>query len=244
MVYTTKVIRQNNYGWEWLVGGAWGTVSPIARKKSFSVQFTQSCPTLCSSMDCSMPGFPVQHQLPELTQTHVHRVCDRHPSISSSVGPFSSHLLSFWRRYMWLSGTESPANGDAGSIPWLGRSPGEGTGNPLQYSCLGKSHGQRSLGATNHGVAKSWTQLKRLNNNKYVIWNLSDLKIQTYKNLRIFPTEEVVQTSRVVWAWSVQGKETPFVKSEVTSVNQKLWRLSSLEKTERIGLPERQLQIS
>ena len=44
-----------------------------------SVQFssvTQSCLTLCDPMDCSMPGFPVPHQLPELAQTHVHRVGD------------------------------------------------------------------------------------------------------------------------------------------------------------------------
>ena len=33
---------------------------------------TQSCPILCNSMDSSTPGFPVPHQLPELTQTHVH----------------------------------------------------------------------------------------------------------------------------------------------------------------------------
>ena len=32
----------------------------------------QSCPTLCDPMDCSMPGLPVHHQLPEPTQTHVH----------------------------------------------------------------------------------------------------------------------------------------------------------------------------
>ena len=42
-----------------------------------------------------------------------------------------------------------PANvgdtADMNSIPGSGRSPGEGNGNPLQYSCLGKSHGQRSL---------------------------------------------------------------------------------------------------
>jgi len=40
-----------------------------------SVQFgsvAQSCLTLCNPMGCSMPGFPVHHQLPELTQTHVH----------------------------------------------------------------------------------------------------------------------------------------------------------------------------
>ena len=49
--------------------------------------------TLCNSMDCSMPGLPSHHQLPELIQTHV---CDAiHPSISSSVIPFSSHLQSF-----------------------------------------------------------------------------------------------------------------------------------------------------
>ena len=34
----------------------------------------QSCPTLCHPEDCSTPGFPVHHQLPELAQTHVHRV--------------------------------------------------------------------------------------------------------------------------------------------------------------------------
>ena len=56
---------------------------------------------------------------------------------------------------------------DAGSIPGSGRSPGEGNGNPLPYSCLENSHGQRSLAdyspwgrrvrawqATVHGVAK------------------------------------------------------------------------------------------
>ena len=36
----------------------------------------QSCLTLYDNMDCSMPGFPVHHQLPELTQTHVHPVGD------------------------------------------------------------------------------------------------------------------------------------------------------------------------
>ena len=37
---------------------------------------TQSSPTLCHPMECSMPGFPVHHQLPELAQTHVHWVSD------------------------------------------------------------------------------------------------------------------------------------------------------------------------
>ena len=37
---------------------------------------TQSCATLCHRMDCSTPGFPVHHQLPEIIQPHVHRVSD------------------------------------------------------------------------------------------------------------------------------------------------------------------------
>ena len=44
-----------------------------------SIQFSsvaQSCPTLCNPMDCSLPGFPVHHQLPEFVQTHVHQVGD------------------------------------------------------------------------------------------------------------------------------------------------------------------------
>ena len=44
-----------------------------------SVQFSsvaQSCPTLCDPVTHSMPGLPVHHQLPEFTQTHVHRVDD------------------------------------------------------------------------------------------------------------------------------------------------------------------------
>ena len=49
--------------------------------------------------------------------------------------------------------------GDLGSIPGLGRSPGEGNGNPLEYSCLENSMDAGTSWATVHGVPKSWTQL-------------------------------------------------------------------------------------
>ena len=56
-----------------------------------------------------------------------------------------------------------PANAgdvrDVGSIPGLGRSPGEGNGNPLQYSCLENSMDREAWRAIVHGVAKSQTQL-------------------------------------------------------------------------------------
>ena len=54
---------------------------------------TQSCPALCESMDCSMPGFPVLHHLLELAQTHVHWVSDAiqpsHPLLSPSPPAFN-----------------------------------------------------------------------------------------------------------------------------------------------------------
>ena len=46
---------------------------------------------------------------------------------------------------------------DAASVPGLGRFPGEGLGNPLQYSCLENSMDRGAWWATVHGVAKSWT---------------------------------------------------------------------------------------
>ena len=49
------------------------------------------------------------------------------------------------------------ASGDPDSIPGLGRSAGEGNGNPLQYSCLDNSTDIEAWQATVRGVAKSWT---------------------------------------------------------------------------------------
>ena len=55
---------------------------------------------------------------------------------------------------------ESACNvGDLGSIPGLGISPGEGNGNPLQYSCLENPMDGKAWQATVHGVAKSQTRL-------------------------------------------------------------------------------------
>ena len=55
-------------------------------------------------------------------------------------------------------GKESACNaGDPGLIPGLGRSPGKGNGNPLQYSSLVNPMDREAWQATDHGVAKSWT---------------------------------------------------------------------------------------
>ena len=74
-----------------------GSLHPCSHKQLDTIEWLSSvaqfCPTLCDPMDCT-PGLPVYHQLPEFTQTcPLSWWC--HPTISSSVVPFSSCLQSF-----------------------------------------------------------------------------------------------------------------------------------------------------
>ena len=109
---------------------------------------TQSCPTLCNPMDCSTPGFSVHHQLPELTQTHVHWVDDAiqpsHPL--SSPSPTFNHsqhqglsnelvLLIRWPKCWNFGFSISPANEYSGWFPkeknWFNFLTVQGTLNSL-----------------------------------------------------------------------------------------------------------------
>ena len=73
---------------------------------------------------------------------------------------FNGYILSVWGFPGGSDGKEPACNsGDPGSIPGSGRSPGEGNGNPLQYSCLENSMDRRAWQATVHGFAKSQTGL-------------------------------------------------------------------------------------
>ena len=98
---------------------------------------TQSCLTFCNPMDCSTPGFTVPHQLPELAQTHAHRVGDAiqplqslgifllPPSIFPSIRVFPSEsvLLIRWPKYWSFSLNISPSNEYSGltsfRMDWL-----------------------------------------------------------------------------------------------------------------------------
>ena len=66
---------------------------------------TQSCPTLCNPMNRSTPGLPVPHQLPEFTQTHVHRVSDAiHPSHPvSSPSPPAPNPSQHQSLFQWVN---------------------------------------------------------------------------------------------------------------------------------------------
>ena len=105
---------------------------------------------LCNPMDCSMPGFPVYHQLPELTQTHVHRVRDAiqspYPlsspsppaiSLSQHQGLIESVLHIRWPKYWSFSFNTSPSNEYSGLISFridcLDFLAVQGTLKSLQY---------------------------------------------------------------------------------------------------------------
>ena len=119
-------------------------------------------------MPCTAAPQAVLHNIPELSQTHAHWVSDAiHPSqsLSSPSSPafnLSRHQVLFqWVSLLNPGGSvvKNPtANAgdirDAGSISGLGRCPGEGDGNPLQYSCLENSMDRGAWWATVHGVTK------------------------------------------------------------------------------------------
>ena len=90
----------------------------------------QSCPTLCYPMDCSTPGLPVHHQLPEFTQIHVHWVSDAiqpshplllPPSIIPSIRVLSNEsvLCIRWPKFWSFSFSISPSNEYSGLISFM-----------------------------------------------------------------------------------------------------------------------------
>ena len=95
-----------------------------------AIPVAKLCLTFCNPMDCSTPGLPVHHQLPEFTQTQVHCVGDAiqpshlcHPllllpSIFPSIRVFSneSALRIRWPKYWSFSFNISPSNGHPGLI--------------------------------------------------------------------------------------------------------------------------------
>ena len=104
-----------------------GILKPQLSSVKFS-SVTQSCLTLCDPMDCSMPGLPVPHHLPEFAQVHVHWIGDAIPTISSccpllllpsilpSIRVFSSELAIRIRWPKYWSFSISPSSEYSGLI--------------------------------------------------------------------------------------------------------------------------------
>ena len=116
---------------------------------------TKLCPTLCDSMSYSLPGSSVHG----ISQARILEWV----AVSFSRGIFLTQDRTWvsciaGRFFISWATSESHSTGDPCSVLGLGRSPGEGNGNPLQYSCL-ENPMRRAWWATIHGVAKSRTRL-------------------------------------------------------------------------------------
>ena len=81
----------------------------------------QSCLTLCDPMDCSMPGFPVHHQLPEPTQSHVHCIGDviQPPHLLSSPSPPTFNLCQHQSLFQWVGSSGCQSTGVSASASVL-----------------------------------------------------------------------------------------------------------------------------
>ena len=156
----------------------WHTYTHTHRE--MTIQFSsvaQSCPTPCNPMNRSTPGLPVHHQLPEFTQTHVHRVGDTiqpsHPL--SSPSPPAPNPSQHQGLFQWVNSLHEVANvlkfGNLKAIliytsikneycvhtfPW--KRPQQ----PAPLLLPEESHGQRNLAGTVHGIAQCLTWLKWL----------------------------------------------------------------------------------
>ena len=87
-------------------------ITPFCRQWKRDISsVAQSCLTLCDPMNHSMPGLPVHHQLPELTQTHVHRVGGAiqpsHPLLPPSPPAFN--LSQYQGLFKWVSSSHQVA---------------------------------------------------------------------------------------------------------------------------------------
>ena len=101
-----KIIKLNHHK----LGTMWALFWPQSLKYQFS-SVAQLCPTLFDPMNHSTPGFPVHHQLPESTQTHVHRLGDAiqpsHPL--SSPSPPALNLSQYHGLFKWVSSSHQVA---------------------------------------------------------------------------------------------------------------------------------------
>ena len=154
---------------------------------------TQSCLTRCYPTDCSPPVSSVRGILQARILEWVAMPSARGSSqprdwthilmppalvggfltTRATCGALNSTPLNFYYGFVGgAGGTESACSaGDPGSIPGLGKSPGEGNDNPLQYPCLENPMDRGAWWATVHGVTKSQTRLS--NSHSHIHFQIS-----------------------------------------------------------------------
>ena len=115
----------------------------------------QSCPTLCDPID-------------QPTSSSVHGILQAR-ILENLLKPASLMSPTLAGRFFTTSVTQKATNvGDVGSISASGRSPGEGDGNPLQYSCLENPMNRGAWWTILHGTVEESDRTSQLNNNMYL----------------------------------------------------------------------------
>ena len=109
-------------------------------------------------------------------------------------------LMSFFSGLLWwLSGKDSAWNAGAPSlIPGLGRSPGEGNGNPLQDYCLGSPMDRGAWESIVHGITKSQTQLSNWARMPFISVFLNENISNITKHCKDFAMNTNIPTTRVL----------------------------------------------
>ena len=139
-----------------------------------------------------LQGYPAELELPSLHDPAISAFKDHFIlwDRGFSLGKIVSKVVTRWEQlvrsqkiHMWTwvpmcdfclplcgsNGKESACNtGDLGFIPGSGRSPAEGNGNPLQYSCLENSMDRGAWQVTVHGVTEELNTTEQLNNNNWI----------------------------------------------------------------------------
>ena len=134
------------------------------------------------------------------------------PTLCHCVPHFGTEFILFLKRTMVTTGLPGGASGKesacqcrrCGSIPGLGRSPGGGNGNPLQYSCLENPTDRGACRATVHRIEKSWTWLKWLLSLSYThthtnIFNWFYFFGEPWGGVRNLHFDQQV----IIWLWGV-----------------------------------------
>ena len=157
--------------------GDLGSIPGLGRSPGEGKGYPLQCSGLENYMDCIVHG--VTKSWTWLSHFHFHL------RITSGVPGGSD-------------GKESACNdGDLGSVSGLGRSPGEGNGNLLQYFCLENLMDRGAWRATFHGVAKSWTWLSEFHFTSFIIVSYSVV------------TEKAMAPHSSTLAWKIPWTEEP-----------------------------------
>ena len=149
-----------NSEWKWLTGGRVLWVFKDMQITSNSIANGQNtCETADTVKLTDVCFLSLTTALPVTSEVRINPTPVRKANSQELTIRFFFFFWWGWVTFLVAQMVKNLPAGDLGSIPGLGRSPGGGNGNPLQYSCLENFMDREAWWATVFGVARSWTHL-------------------------------------------------------------------------------------